>query len=193
MSARKRTAPESDGAPRTRRRLLGEGVAWGAALLAWPALAARADEAAGALPGPTQALLRESEFVYVSPLKPDGTESTCHGEVWYGWLDDHVVLITSRDSWKARSLAQGRRLARIWVGNHGRWKQLLGRNEEFRKAPRFDAQVEVSGDRELLERLMKVYAEKYPDEFSTWEPRFRSGFASGERVLLRYRPIVSAG
>ena len=37
------------------------------------------------------ALLERSAFVYVSPLKSDGAESRCHGEVWYGWLDGRVA------------------------------------------------------------------------------------------------------
>ncbi|MDJ0787579.1 MAG: hypothetical protein QNK05_12290 [Myxococcota bacterium] len=138
---------------------------------------------------PAKSLLDDSEFVYISPLKSDGAESTCHGEVWYGWLDESVVIVTSKDSWKARSLAKGLDTARVWVGNHGRWKGGLGtRNEAFRKAPSFDAKLERSQDESLLERLMVLYRTKYPGEIGKWEPRFRDGFASGERVMLRYRP-----
>ena len=116
-------------------------------------------------------------------------ESTCHGEVWYAWIDGAVVLVTSKDSWKARSLAKGLAGARIWVGDHGRWKGTLGnRNEEFRKAPHFEAKAERSEDQALLDRLMTAYKGKYPAEIAKWEPRFREGFASGERVLLRYLP-----
>ena len=138
---------------------------------------------------PAESLLTDSEFVYISPLKTDGSESTCHGEVWYGWLDGAVVIVTSKDSWKARSLAKGLGSARVWVGNHGRWKGNLGsRNEEFRKAPSFDAKLERSKDEALLDELMALYRSKYPAEIAKWEPRFRDGFASGERVMLRYLP-----
>jgi hypothetical protein len=165
----------------TRRELLGLGA--GTALaLAWPRLAA------AALPADVAGLLERSGFVYVSPLRSDGSESRCHGEVWYGWLDGAVVLITSQTSWKARALARGLARARIWVGDHGRVSRVLGENDAFRKAPSFEARVERSRDAALLDRLMKTYRAKYPAEIGSWEGRMRSGFESGERVLLRYLP-----
>jgi hypothetical protein len=170
-----------------RRALLAAGAGWVATLALAPVLRPRPARAEG-LPGPTRRLLETSGFVYVSPLRADGSESTCHGEVWYGWLDGAVVLITARDAWKSRALARGLDRARIWVGDHGRWKQLLGRNEAFREAPHFEARAERSEDAALLDRLMRTYRTKYPEEIGTWEPRMRAGFASGERWLLRYVP-----
>jgi hypothetical protein len=133
--------------------------------------------------------LEKSGFVYVSPLLGDGRESTCHGEVWFAWLDGTVVLITGSERWKARSLAKGLDRARIWVGDHGRWKQLIGRNEDFRQAPKFDARVAVSKDEALLERMLAVYERKYPAEIASWRDKMRSGFRDGSRTLLRYEPI----
>jgi hypothetical protein len=161
------------------------------ALAAWPR-AVRAEEARGpALPEPALRALPGSEFVYVSPLLADGRESTCHAEVWYGWLDDAVVLITSKDSWKARSVAKGLDRARLWVGSHGRWKTALGgRSEEFRQAPSFVGRARVSREAPLLERLLGVYEKKYPAEIGRWRDRFREGLASGERVLLVYQPTA---
>ena len=133
-------------------------------------------------------LLERSGFVYVSPLRSDGAESRCHGEVWYGWLDGRVVLITASTSWKARALARGLARARIWVGDHGRVGRVLGSGDAFRKAPSFEARGAESKDPALLDRLMAAYREKYPKEIATWEPRMRAGFASGERVLIAYTP-----
>jgi hypothetical protein len=164
----------------------------GAALLLgasfWPTRPLRAQtEPATALPSDRlQRLLESSEFVYVSPLKSNGRESRCHGEVWYAWLDGTVVLITARSAWKGRALARGLDRARIWVGDHGRVKGFLFDNEDFRSAPYFEARARIDPDPELLERLMAVYAKKYPEEFADWEPDMRSGFASGERVIVRY-------
>lgn len=155
-----------------------------AGLLLWPARSRGA-----ALPDPTRVALDTSRFVYVSPLRQDGAESTCHGEVWYAWLDGRVVLITSRDGWKARALARGLDRARVWVGDYGRWKSLVGRNEEFRQAPRFDARASRVADPALLERLLVAYERKYPEEIEGWRERFQRGFASGERVLLAYEPL----
>jgi len=48
-----------------------------------------------------EALLEGSPFVYISPLRSDGAESRCHGELWYAWLDDSVVVTVASDRWKA--------------------------------------------------------------------------------------------
>jgi hypothetical protein len=111
--------------------------------------------------------------------------------VWFAFLDGGVLLITAKTAWKARSLARGADRARIWVGDHGRWKGLTGRNEDFRKAPQFDARVRRIEDAAVLDRLLAAYEKKYPAEIGTWRPRFREGFASGERWLLRYEPAAA--
>ncbi len=79
-----------------------------AGVLLWPV--ARAAARAWDVAGPeSEAALRtaldKSGFVYVSPLKSDGSESTCHAEVWFGHIDGAVVLITAATTWKARALA----------------------------------------------------------------------------------------
>jgi len=137
-------------------------------------------------------LLESSKFVYISPLCADGSESSCHGELWFGWLDGAVVINTRRGTWKTRAL-RDRSLdrARIWVGDHGRWKTgFTGRehNEEFRKAPSFDARASFETDRALLDRLLALYRAKYAGEFDRWEEDMRTGVYSGERVLIRYQP-----
>ena len=144
----------------------------------------------GALAPELTRALEKSPFVYVSPLRSDGRESACHGEVWYGWLDGSVVLITSAESWKARSLDRGLERARLWVGDYGRWKRVVGRNEAFRSGPSFEARATVAREEALLERLLEVYQRKYPEEIGRWRERFRSGFADGTRVLIRYAPAA---
>ena len=80
--------------------------------------------------------------------------------------------------------------ARILVGDPGRVKGFFFDNDDFRRAPYFEAQARIDQDPKLLERLMAVYAKKYPEEFaSEWEPKMRSGFASGERVIVRYAAL----
>lgn len=169
--------------------------------LAWSALGttalapiARAADPASGLPAPSppapRVLLDESPFVYISPLKRDGSESTCHGELWYAWLDDAVVVTVASDRWKATALAQGLDRARIWVGNHGRWKTWYGgTNEAFRAAPHFVARAERVRDPALLERLLERYETKYPDEIDDWRQPMREGNADGSRILLRYTPV----
>lgn len=163
----------------TRRAFLG-GCA--AALLS-PLALARASE--------REEALATSPLVYVSPLRSDGSESTCHGEVWFGWLDGSVLVLTGSERWKARALDRGLDRARIWVGDYGRWKKLLGRNEAFRQAPSFEARAEtVRKAPELVERLLEIYDEKYPEEIGRWRERMRAGYADGSRVLIRYTPLT---
>ena len=132
------------------------------------------------------AALSVSEYAYISPLLASGAESSCHGEVWYAWLDDAVVIITASDRWKPRAVRRGLTTARVWVGGHGRWKQLIGKNEAFRAAPHFDARVEASKDPELLERMLSIFETKYPAEIAGWREKMRGGFEDGSRTLLRY-------
>lgn len=163
-------------------------IAAGAALL----LPRRAFAAETAVPEATQSLLEKSSFVYVTPLKKDGSESTCHGEVWFGWLDGTVVINTRRGTWKARALEKGLDRAKIWVGDHGRWKGVLpggAANEAFRNAPSFEAKARFETDKSVNERLLALYQKKYGAEFDRWHEDMTSGFFSGQRKLIRYEPI----
>jgi hypothetical protein len=167
-------------------------LAIAAGTLVWPAARSLADEG-GAAPGrgsdaALRAALEKSGFVYVSPLRSDGSESTCHGEVWFAFLDGAVVLNTTATTWKARAVARGLDRARIWVGDHGRWKTVMGRDEAFRAAPSFDARADVVKDAAVLDRLLAAFAEKYPDEIGSWRDKMRDGFHDGSRVLIRYTP-----
>lgn len=137
-----------------------------------------------------EAALRESPFVYVSPLRSNGEESACHAEVWYAWIDGAVVITVASDRWKARCIDRGLDRARIWVGDHGRWKGLLGPNEDFREAPVFDARAEKLWDADLLDRLLVEYDRKYPGSIDRWRDRMKSGNADRSRALIRYEPIL---
>ena len=76
----------------------------------------------------------------------------------------------------------------MWVGNYGRWKEMLGHNEAFRTGPSFDARAHARKDEALLNCLLASYEKKYPSEFPNWRERMRAGTTSGERVLLQYVP-----
>ena len=104
-----------------------------------PRLAARA-----AAPSDLDRALESSGLVYVSPLLADGRESRCHAEVWFAWLDGAVVIVTARDRWKALAVARGLDRARLWVGDRGTWKRVLGHSDEFRAAPSFEATAPVT-------------------------------------------------
>ena len=88
-----------------------------------------------------------------------------------------------------QAIARGLANARIWVGDHGRWKNWYGgTNEAFRQAPKFEARGERVKDDALLERLLALYEKKYPAEIAQWRGPMREGNADGSRVLLRYVP-----
>lgn len=141
---------------------------------------------------PDLKLLESSPFVYISPIKSDGKESTCHAEVWYAWIDDSVIVTVAADRWKAKALGHGLDKARIWVGPHGRWKARFGsNNEEFRKAPNFFADAEQVKDEAMIDRLLKAYGQKYPKEIDRWRDAMRSGNADGSRIMIRYRPSAN--
>jgi hypothetical protein len=131
--------------------------------------------------------LEKSPLVYISPLKKDGSESRCHAEIWFAWDRGSVVVVTSKDSWRARALGRGLERARIWVADYGRIR--FGAAGKLARAPRFEARGRVDADPAAFARVLPIYARKYPDEWaSKWEARFKQGMADGSRVLIRYTP-----
>lgn len=167
-----------------RREFLGAGIG----LALWP-LSFPSRAAAGSLPESTESALVTSPYVYVSPLRADGSESTCHAELWFGWIDGSVVVNVASDRWKARSLERGLDTVRIWVGDFGRWKGILGTNDSFRQGPSFDARAEFLRDPAVLDRHLALYEEKYPGEIGRWRDPMRSGVKDGSRVLIGYHPL----
>jgi hypothetical protein len=165
----------------TRRALLGSALG-GAGLWLLGPRALAASLAPDLVPA-----LEKSPLIYVSPLKKDGSESRCHGEVWFAWDRSSAVVVTSKDSWKARALARGLDRARIWVADFGRihWDPA----GKLAASPHFEARARLDADPAAFQRVLPIYARKYPDEWgSKWEARFKQGMADGSRVLIRYAP-----
>ena len=54
--------------------------------------------------------------------------------------------------------------------------------------PAFDAAGEVVKDPAVEKSLMEDYARKYPEGWARFADKFRDGFKTGERVLVRYTP-----
>ena len=177
-----------------RRRFLEYGLAGGALVAGLPFSMGAASEArAGALDARLSRSLESSPLAYISPIQSDGSESQCHAEVWYAWLRGSVVVTVAAAGWKAQSISQGLDRARLWVGDYGRWKGVLGNNEKFRAGPSFLARAEVAKDAGLIEQLLAVYDKKYPAEIANWSDRMRSGARDGSRVLIRYTPLGPLG
>ena len=170
----------------SRRSFLHALTAAGAALLLSPGRL-RADQAF-ALPGATRAALEKNRLIYLSPLRSDGTESECHGEVWYVRDGAELLVVSAADRGKALAVRRGLDRARIWVGDFGQWKKSDGR---FKTGPTFLVKARFDADTSVAERALGAFGVKYPDEWEKWEPRFRKGLADGSRVLIRYRPSGS--
>jgi hypothetical protein len=139
----------------------------------------------GAVSEAARAALGASPLVYVSPLRKDGAESTCHGEVWFVPDGADVLVVTAADRWKARAIGAGLDRARLWVGDFGVWTRASGR---WKSGPTFLASAAFEKDAAARERALGAFGRKYPDEWDKWGPRFRDGLADGSRVLIRYAP-----
>jgi hypothetical protein len=163
-----------------RRRVLTlAGVASGIALLPQRVFSTTA------LPEKTRAALVESDVVYVTPLKSDGQESRCHGEVWFVADAEGLFVVTAADAWRANAVRKGLTSARLWVGEFGEWDKA---GDKFRAAPGFDAVASLVTAKERQETALDAFGKKYAMEWIVWGPRFRNGLADGSRVLLHYRP-----
>jgi len=170
-------------APIDRRSFLTAAASAAAALLLPRPLRA-AESASGFTPAAAKAAAT-SPLVYVSPLLRDGSESRCHGEVWFVKDGQDLLVVTSPERWRAACIAQGLDRARVWIGDHGVWKRSGG---SFRKAPSYVATARIDADRGAHARALEAFGGKYAAEWSKWGPRFSKGLASGERVLIRYTP-----
>ena len=165
------------------RRCFLKGSALALWALALPPLRAAAEPYL--LPQATRDALSGTSLVYISPLKSDGSESRCHGEVWFTVDQGDVLIFTSKDTWKTKALSSGLRQARIWAGDFGP----VGKaGDRFRQAPNFLSSAEFDTDPAAFERLMTAFADSYASEWGRWGPRFRKGWESGSRALIRYRP-----
>lgn len=145
-------------------------------LLAVPLLAAGAT---ATLPADVDAALRSAKYVYLQSERKTG-EWSKPAEIWFHAENGAVYVATRPTSWRVRRIGWKRTKARIAVGKPD--------------GPTFVARGElVKGDRALQDRLMADYAKKYADGWSRFEQDFRNGFASGDRVIVRYTPEASSG
>jgi hypothetical protein len=129
--------------------------------------------AAGALAPDVDRALRDSKYVYVQSERKSGAFGKA-AEIWFFYEGGAVYVGTVPASWRVRRIKAGRRRARIAVGTTG--------------GPTFEATSEVLRDPAIEQRMMDEFARKYPEGWSRFADKFRDGFKSGERVLVRYTP-----
>lgn len=164
----------------TRRHLLSTSIAIAAA-----GLLPRGVLGVESLPAATRDALAASGLVYLTPIKSNGQESTCHAEIWFAFDGTDLLLCTAHDTWRAQALAQGLNKARLWVGEFGTWTKSEGK---FRQAPELMVTGTVVSDPAGIEHGLEQLGAKYRVQWATWGPRFRDGLADGSRVMLRYTP-----
>lgn len=140
-----------------------------------PASSVAPATSAEVVPTETARLLRDSEFVYISSTRKDGTLSR-KAEIWFTWQDGSVWVGTRPDSWRAKRIRWKRPMATIWVGSPD--------------GPSIRARGEFVSDPARFDMLCRDYSAKYPARWPRWEASFREGLANGERVLIRYVPVA---
>ena len=175
-----------DSCTRLTRRSLLRGAALAVGVLAFPGVARRA--AAYELSNAAKNALDTSPLVYISPLTSDGSESSCHAEVWYVADDEDVLVVTASNRWRAEAVGKGLDRARLWVGDHGVWKRSGGK---FKSSPSFLANASIEKNPKAQEKALASFGAKYPDGWDKWGPRFRDGLADESRVLIRYAPSAN--
>ncbi len=136
------------------------------------ALAVVATAHAGLSPE-TERALREAKYIYIQSERKSHDLGKA-AEIWFYYDGKAVYVGTPPTSWRVRRLKRGRARARIAVGKAD--------------GPAFEARGEVVHDAAAEQRLMDEYARKYPEGWSRFADKFRDGFKSGERVLVRYTP-----
>lgn len=132
---------------------------------------------------PAVAALDKSQLIYLTPLLGNGTESACHGEVWFVHHAGKVYVVTQADAWRAEAVRRGHTRAKIWIGEFGTWKSAKGR---YRSAPILELAGSLETDAAMQREVLAQFAPKYAAEWGSWGPRFKNGLADGSRVMLRY-------
>lgn len=130
---------------------------------------------AAALSSELDRALRDAKYVYVQSERKSG-EMGKPAEIWFYYDGGPVYVATRPTSWRVKRIKAGRTKARIAVGKTD--------------GPSFAAAGELVRDPAVEEKLMADFAKKYPDGWPRHADGFRSGFKSGDRVLVRYTPAT---
>ena len=129
----------------------------------------------------------ESDLIYLSPVKSDGTLSRCQAEVWYAGDGGNFYVVTAADAWRAKAVGLGLTDTKVWIGDVGQWQRSRGKYLEL---PSVQARASLVTDAVEHARLLGIFGNKYTAEWGSWGPRFKKGLADGSRVMLRYTPAV---
>lgn len=135
----------------------------------------------------TKESLSNSRLIYLTPIRSDGSESKCKGEIWFSFDgDSHVHVVTQYDAWRANAIRQGLTSARIWVGEFGIWTRA---GDSYRSAPELMLEGAIEDNASAQDTVLSTMGKKYSDEWGVWGPRFREGLRDDSRVMLRYKIV----
>lgn len=129
--------------------------------------------------------LTNSDLVYLTPIKADGSLSRCQAEVWYIMLGPDVYICTASSSWRARAAGLGVNNTKLWVGDLGGW-----RSADYQSLPSVNAVSHVESDETNINRVLAQFGQKYSAEWGNWGPKFRKGLADGSRTIIRYQLVA---
>ncbi len=117
--------------------------------------------------------LRESQYVYIQSERQSGAFGK-PAEIWFMYDAGAVLVGTPPTSWRVKRIKAGRKRARIAVGKVD--------------GPAFEATGGLVKDAAIETRLLEEFGRKYPEGWKRFADRFRDGFKSGDRVIVRYTP-----
>src|SRR5262245_50960073 len=129
--------------------------------------------AAAALSPDVDRALHDAKYVYVQSERKSGQLGK-PAEIWFFYDGKAVYVGTPPTSWRVRRIKAGRKKAHIAVGKAD--------------GPAFDATGEVVHDAATEQKMLEEYARKYPEGWARFADKFKEGFKTGERVLVRYTP-----
>ena len=131
--------------------------------------------------------VEESNLIYLTPIRSDGSESRCQAEVWFVPEGSDLYVVTDSSTWRAHAPRLGLDRARVWVGDLGQWGDTDGR---YRSLPQLETVVSYVRAADVQKRVLDRFGKKYSAEWAVWGPRWRSGLADGSRVMLRYQTTM---
>jgi hypothetical protein len=141
--------------------------------------------AALALSTDLERALRESQYVYIQSERQAGAFGK-PAEIWFTYDGGAVLVGTPQTAWRVKRIKAGRKRARITGIKAGRKRArvTVGKVD----GPAFDATGELVRDPAVEQRLLEEFGRKYPDGWKRFADRFREGFKTGDRVIVRYTP-----
>lgn len=125
--------------------------------------------------------LETAKLIYLTPIKTDGEESKCQGEVWFVYLDSRLYVTTATDAWRAEAIRKDLKDARIWIGDYGVWTRA---EEKYKEGPELMLEGSIFDDEDKLPEILEAFTEKYGT--GRYPRVFKEEIEEEKRVVLEY-------